>query len=435
MPVKKIIVSIAILLPPLLICYFVYKYGITIPFLDQWELVPLLEKINNNTFTLADLWAQHNEHRILFPKILMLLLARWSNWNIFLELCANIVLAAFILLFLLLILRDTLKTVPGWLKIFTSLMVFSMAQYENWSWGWQIQIFLSVLGSVISIWAVNKWQGKTLGLAIAILAAVLSSYSFNTGLITWPVVLVVMMLQKKWKLKHITMLIFSCIITVLLYYHNYTKCSHHPPILFFLSHPLIYIRYVLTYLGTSLGWTYFSSLAVAIISLALISLAIFNIWRYDKQKLCDMAPWLALVLYVLMAACATGLGRAGFGWQQAASSRYITISFLLPLSAAVLLYYSAKLCPEISPEKTAKKTFFTTIIISAFLISYISSYRSGIKTMSKRSKYINASAYCLNHPQIADDYSLKRLYPDPDIIRPRIKILSEIGIKFHTSNE
>jgi hypothetical protein len=429
---KKIAVYTIIFLPPIFVFYYVSKFGITIPFWDQWELVPLLEKMHNNTLTLADLWAQHNEHRILFPEILMLLLARWSNWNISLELYTNIVLAFFIFLFLLFILQDTLRIVPAWLKIFISLMVFSTAQYENWAWGWQIQMFMSVLGSVAAIWAVNKWQGKAGGLIIAISAAVLSSYSFGTGLLTWPAVLVVMLMQKKWKLHHIAILFLVCVVTVLLYFHSYTRCRSERFIFFFLRHPFLYIRYILTYLGMSLRFSDSSSFITALIILALILWAIFSIWKSDKQKLSGLAPWLALALYVCMAACVTGTGRLLSGWQAAAHSRYITLSSLLPISTAVLLRCSAKFCPQITQKKLLGNAFFTTALVSAFLISYINCYRSGIQIMKGRSEYINAAAFCLTEPQAADDNALQRLYPHPDVVRPRIKTLLELNIKFKT---
>jgi len=428
MRTKKHIANIIIFLPLVFVFFFLCKFGVTIPTGDQWELVPMLEKLHNNTLTSADLWSQHNEHRIIFPRILMLLLARLSNWNISLELCTNMVLAAFTLLFLLSMLRSTSEIPPLWLKCLFSLMIFSMVQW--WAWGWLITIFLSVLGSVIAIWAANKWQGKSFGLIIVILAAVLSSYSFIAGLLTWPAVLVVLLLQKKWKLKHVIILTLACIATVLLYYHKYTKCPHHPSLLFFLSHPLIYIRYVLTYLGSSLRWTYSSSFIMALIILALTSLAIFNIWRFDKQKLRDLAPWLALALYVCLAACATGLGRAGSGWQQALDRRYATISVLLPLSTAVLLYHSTRLNPVMNKKKPLKNLFLTVTITSIFLISYVNSYHGGIKKHKEMSIFINTSAFCLTNPQIADDGSLKRLYPNPNVIRLRVKTLSELGIKF-----
>jgi len=431
--VEKIFACIAIILPPIFTICFVYKFGLTIPYWDQWELVPLLEKMHNHTLGLADLWSQHNEHRVIFPQILMVLLAYFSNWNIFLELCTSLILAILSLLFLFSILGNTSETKTPWLKIIISLLVFSMVQYENWIWGWQLQIFMSVLGTIIAMWAANKWQGKSLGMAIAILAAILASYSFGSGLATWPAIFVLLLIQKKWKLKHIIILITACIATVLLYYYNYTKSPSNTPISFFMEHPLSYIRYILTYLGSPLGQTGFTSLAMALILLILTSYAIFNIWRYDKQKLYDLAPWLGLAIYALLAACMTGLGRAGSGWHQALSSRYTTISVLFTISAVILVYHSMII--SFSIKKNIKNILFTFIVICIFLVSYIDSYRRGIKDMKTKSNNVNASAFCLTHPEIADEYSLKRLYPDPNTARSRIKTLSELGVKFKSSRK
>ncbi|MGD0785814.1 MAG: hypothetical protein ABR969_08355 [Sedimentisphaerales bacterium] len=428
---KKIAVNIAILLPPIFICFFVYKYGITVPFCDQWELVPLLERMYNHTLALADLWSPHNGHRLLFPKILMLFLAYLSNWNIFLELCTNIVLAIFIFLFLLSILRSTLQIIPSWLKIFISLAIFSMGQYENWSCGWQIQIFLSVLGSVIAIWAVNKWQGKTIGLVIAISAAVLSSYSFNSGLVTWPAVLVVMLMQNKWKLKHIVILILACVATVLLYYYNYTTNNPElPSTLFFLSHPIIYIRYLLMYLGGSIARSRSFAPILALILFALSLSAIFDIWRFDRQKLRDLAPWFALALYACMAACATGLGRSGYGWQQASSSRYAMVSVLFPISAAVFLAQSTRINIAMNKNGGLRNPFLTGILIAMFVLSYIHGYKKELESIKELSKKTNATAFYLNHPELADEQSLKVLGFDYNVVKLRSQVLSELGIKF-----
>jgi hypothetical protein len=433
MKIKKVIFTVAIILPPVLILFFVYEFGITIPYMDQWELVPLLEKMHNHTLTFSDLWIQHNEHRIFFPHFIMLFLGNLSNWNIFLELCTNIVLATLTFVFLLSILRNTLEPVSPGLKIFTSLMVFSIVQYENWIWGWQIQIFLSVLGSVIAIWAVSKWQGKWKGLIIAIPAAIVSSYSFNSGLATWPAILVVLLLQNKCKLKHIIIFTFAFTATILLYYYKYTKCSQHPPVLFFMSHPLIYCRYVLEYLGASLGWNHSARPVITVILLFLISWAILNLWRLDKQKLRELAPWVSFSLYACMAAFATGVGRAGLGWEQASRSRYTTLSLFLPLSAGVLLWQSMRLSGKINQNKLITKAFLI-IILSMFAMSYINSYLNGIEKMKELSLRVNASAICLSHPQISDDDCLAGVYFDPAVVRSRIKILSELGIKFKTGD-
>ncbi len=428
---RKVITSIVICLPLVVVFVFVCKFGILIPSGDQWALVPMLEKLHNNTLTSADLWSQHNEHRILFPRILMLILAHLSNWNIFLELCANMVLATCTFLFFLSILRSTSETAPLWLKVLVSMVIFSMAQ--SWTWGWQLAIFLSILGSVIAIWAANKWQGKSFGLIIIILAAVLSSYSFIAGLLTWPAVLVILLLQKNWKLKHVIILTLACIATVLLYYNNYAKSPHHPSLSFFFSHPLVFIKYVLAFLGAPLGSSASFALVMGLIMVVLSLLAIFNIWRLNKQKLRDLAPWLALALYVCLAACATGVGRSGFGWRQAFDMRYNTISVLMPIATAILLYHSIRLSPAANKKNLLNNRFLIIAVTAIFLVSYAKSYYRGMRETKTISRFINASAFCLTDPQTADDGSLKRLYPNPEVIRRRIETLSELGIKFETA--
>ncbi len=81
------------LAPLVFLLCVIFKYAVAVPYWDQWELVPLLEKMDAGGLTFHDLWAQHNEHRILFPKIIMLALARLTGWNTYYELTVNVVLA------------------------------------------------------------------------------------------------------------------------------------------------------------------------------------------------------------------------------------------------------------------------------------------------------------------------------------------------------
>ncbi len=422
----KIIAEVIIFLPFILICSFVYKLGVTIPYYDQWVFIPTLEKMHNHTLTFADIWANHSEHKIFFPKLIMLFLAYISNWNIALELGTNVVLGLLIFLFLISLLGNTLKTVPVWLKLFTAVMIFSTIQWQNWLWGWQIQIFMSVLGSVIAVWAGDRWQGKSTGLAVVISACVLSSYSFSSGLITWPVVFILFLLQRKWKLKHFSILIVSCIVTVVLFYINYHKPAAHPSLTFFLNHPIILVRYILTYLGSSLSWKPSISWIVAVITLCILSFSIFNIWRYKKESLYAVLPWLALALYSCMIACVTSLGRLGMGWEQASASRYTTISLFLPLSTMILFWYSMKFY-----HKKGLKIILGVIVSIMFLTVYIKTHNAGLKDGEIFSKRLKSATFALSAPsQLVTDFTLKKMYPDPNIARQRIKILSEIGIKF-----
>ena len=46
-----------------------------IPYMDDWEIIPIIT--GHIPVTLKWAWAQHNEHRILIPKLILAFLFRW----------------------------------------------------------------------------------------------------------------------------------------------------------------------------------------------------------------------------------------------------------------------------------------------------------------------------------------------------------------------
>ena len=92
MSIRRSLYFVPALIPAFYIVYLISCYGVDIPSWDQWELVPLLGKMHAGKLSFADLWARHNEHRILFPRSIMLLLASLTDWNIIYELYVNVIL-------------------------------------------------------------------------------------------------------------------------------------------------------------------------------------------------------------------------------------------------------------------------------------------------------------------------------------------------------
>ena len=79
--------ALLILAPPLLIGLLVFKNGVDFPVLDEWDgTAPLFEKMADGTLGVADFFAQHNEHRIFFPRLIFFTLGRLTHWNIRAEL-------------------------------------------------------------------------------------------------------------------------------------------------------------------------------------------------------------------------------------------------------------------------------------------------------------------------------------------------------------
>jgi len=83
-------------IPLIVLVVSIAAFAVDVPIADQWALVPLLEKSYAGRLSLRDLWAQHNEHRLLFPRLLMLGLAHLTGWNTAYELGANVVFSAVI---------------------------------------------------------------------------------------------------------------------------------------------------------------------------------------------------------------------------------------------------------------------------------------------------------------------------------------------------
>src|SRR5438094_9952534 len=69
--------------PPLLIGLLILRDGVDIPFWDHWDgTAPLFEKMADGSLRFADFFAQHNEHRILFPRLIFFGLGRLTDWTV-----------------------------------------------------------------------------------------------------------------------------------------------------------------------------------------------------------------------------------------------------------------------------------------------------------------------------------------------------------------
>src|SRR5712672_382899 len=138
--------------PLLILIWVVARYAIDVPYLDQWDLVPLIDKMYQGQLTVHDLWMQFNEHRIFFPKLIMLGLARLTHWNIRYESAVSVLLAMAVFLVLACQIRASARVFGGrqlrWALPACSLVAFSVSQYENFLWGWQLGLLLGLLASL-----------------------------------------------------------------------------------------------------------------------------------------------------------------------------------------------------------------------------------------------------------------------------------------------
>jgi hypothetical protein len=424
---KKILFAGLALIPPLSIVYLVYSYGLNVPYWDQWELVPLFEKLYSGKLAISDFWCLHNEHRLFFPRIIMLFIGHLTHWDIKYEFCTNVIMAGTILFFLYSLLRKSMQAhIPPWLVAIISFLVFSPAQWENWTWGWSIQIFLNILAAVASIWALDRWRVK--GLIISMTFAIVASYSFNNGLLIW-IVLLLFGIQQRRSWKEITVLLGTFAGVTALYFYSYTKPIHHPSVFHFISHRLDFIKYVLAYIGSPLGQEHSGrSIVIGFFLISIMLIAITHIRRYSKEKFAELFPWLALASYAFLSACITAVGRVGFGVSQAVSSRYVTISNLFIISEFVVIALWIK--NYLLTHKTLPRKIDIGIkcVVVLLIVACISSFSCGAKRMAKRKESLQKGMLSLKHIEVASDENLELLYPNADIVRKRVLILRDLQL-------
>lgn len=307
---------------------YIYSFGMYFPFWDQWELVEPLVSLYNDKYDFAFLFKQHNEHRIVFPRILMLSLAYFSHWNHALELFLGFFLGFSIFIFSITILYN-FKNITDDMKfiflLLSTITLLSIYQDENWLWGWQNQIFLSVL-STISVCYFLSFKNSSFSFIFSIFCAFVASFSFTNGLLVWIIGILIMIVSRK-KIIFLFIWIITTISVFILYFYSYHSLDHHPSVLIFLQVPLEFFGYVITFLGGAI----FPLSTVSRYILGSIGVLLFIFVSYFSiLKILNREPYFifgyGLAIFGILSACATAVGRCGFGMGQGHSSRYTTIS-------------------------------------------------------------------------------------------------------------
>jgi len=457
--------KILALVPLVFLLWVVNQYAVSVPFQDQWELVPLLEKMYQGHLTVHDLWVQHNEHRLFFPQIIMLLLARLTHWNIRYELAVNIILALGLFAVFVHQVRITARklAVPRlpWAIPAVSLVVFSVSQYENWLWGWQLQMFLNLLAVAGAIVLLANDPFRWWKFSAAALLGIVANYSFANGALVWPIGLLLLLVATAGLPQRnaaVTGWLGVGALTLATYYYHYQKPAELPALSLIFKMPLAYAAYVFRYLGGMCaqglaGSTSRDGVIALIIGLAVTVATGWAGWKLVHRKIADvrtLLPYFGLILYSLISALITGVGRLGLGIDQALVSRYCTMTVPLWVSVVVLLillridgYRAMDAATAALAQKKRKFTtrhyvrlalrniaawlFLNAIIILAIGLLAVGSVCATDYAMVQflvqtdgRKCLLNVAA---NPEAVTDDANLRLLYPESAVIRERYPVL------------
>ncbi|MBN1423442.1 hypothetical protein JXA88_02695 [Candidatus Fermentibacteria bacterium] len=417
------------------------RYFVDVPYWDQWGLVPLIERSYEGTLAFGDLWRQHNEHRLLVPRAVMIALARRTQWRIGWELALSIALAVGVFAVLNQRLARALRTRAagslGWLHAILALMLFSMSQWDNWLWGWNLQIMLAVSSVVAGVLLLTASSPSRAACTMSGLLGVVASFSYGAGFAFWPIGMLAIALNREsssGERRARAAVWFGLSAAVaLVYLHGYRETfdSYRMRRLLLSGDPEYWRRfaeYVCCYLGSPL-LSYRQAPAFALGVAGAFGFCAFGARSLLRPADRAAQAFALLGFFSVVCAVMSAVGRGRLGAGQALESRYVAISSYLWIANAVVL---GKLAIRGGGDAAAAGSWLRRMAV-AFLVLMVAllcmNGEMGRRAAQRRSALLESAMRELLGPQ--DPALLGRLYPNTRLVLQYAEMLRARRLSFY----
>ncbi len=204
--------------------WLIHTFGSSVPYWDQWDAQAdkLFLLWTNGNLTFADLFAPHNEHRIVLPRLLSLTLLIFNEgkWNPLLEMVVNsLIFAVTSILLVILLARLLGQAVRGWLMFMVTLLWSLPYAWENTLAGFQSAFYLMLLFSLIATWGLLLHKNFSLAWWMGIFSAICAYFSLASGFLILLVIFTIksyllLIDAKKQRWTHLYTLIICLIISL-----------------------------------------------------------------------------------------------------------------------------------------------------------------------------------------------------------------------------
>jgi len=312
----------------------------SLPFLDGWAQVEVVAN-GGNPLSPSWLWQQHNEHRLVIPKLFLA-----ADLKLFQA--RQVFLLASILVIQLLhwgLLSWSMWVLGGWRGPLwrtgaglAGFCLFCPSQWQNFIWGFQVCFVLPQLLATASFvalllyWTESKQQPDRRPplkfLVVSVLAALGATYSLASGTLLWPL-LVVAAIYLRLDIRAVLTFAITGTVSTALYLYHYIRPQQHADPLASLGTPLMLLKYFVLYFFSS--WLHRNTGTWEVVALA--GLAIVVALHIPALSHAHISRPFAIQMVLTMLFCAgtaliTATGRTNLGIEQARASRYQTVALL-----------------------------------------------------------------------------------------------------------
>ncbi|HEX4228144.1 MAG TPA: hypothetical protein VHZ07_05705 [Bryobacteraceae bacterium] len=303
------------------------------PFGDEWWVITDIAR-GKGPQSLAWLWSQHNEHRIVITRLLIwldLFVFGGTNKSLFIEIFVVQLLHWSAIAWV--VERWTSFDLPvrRTLQGLFAFCLFHPNQYENFTWAFQISFVLPFGITTLALLAISFYEQLQRRVAAAVFIAIaplLAALNMAGGIMAAPVLLMIGA-AKRMRPRLLAAIGAAFTFSAVAYFWG-----HHPPDPSFapalaMHNPTGILLYVLTYFGAS--WTKLLSHKERIVASASLIVYIgFVIRSFRARKIVSNFEWFCLgeCTLALGVAFVTALGRLHLGPGQAFASRYQTVAMI-----------------------------------------------------------------------------------------------------------
>jgi hypothetical protein len=351
-----------------------------VPYWDMWGgTLQFVQRFDDDP--IRELFAQHNEHRIVLSRLLFLIdYHLFGGTSAFLVICNYVFAAAIWVVFARCLLSLNVHE-PGqdrWVLVaILGAWLFLWAQKVNFTWAFQSQFFLAQLIPLLAFLSLSRAAFRPQVLSRWFMGALilggLSPFTMANGLIVFPIMILGAVLMRMSRIQ-IGILVVCASVAISLYLSDYRAPAAHGSVLETLAaQPVTVLHYTFTYLGnpgvyiagSSSVVRYASTFAGLCLAAITLVLTIQSVWRRHASPV--SFGLLLFIIFVGAGAFTTAAGRVSFGIESAFSSRYTT---------PVLMAWAALFCiasPHLlrwhhTGTRTPFLTFGATIVALCLLM-------------------------------------------------------------------
>ena len=386
------------------------------PFWDAWEFMKALPAIFDGRYGPRDVFGFHNEHRIVTTRLLMLVDLRFfAASGYFLTAVLTVLLCLIGYLLAGVTVGASLEGAAA-AAVATGLLL-SVAQYENFASGFQIQFPLVDLSAIAAIGLFARacrsrhpwwWTGG------AILADAVAVGSMASGnLVLGAVLLVALALRAR--IAQVLVFTAASLAMTGAYLVGYPK-PEAPP-----SHdPVAIAHFVVDYLGSALRGIPGASLWLGLGLLAAYTAMLVVLARawWRREPLDAVLVWLAgIAAFAVAGAVVTATGRLALGIETATSSRYAIQSLLFACCVFLMGWRLAGALPARGGVRLGLASACLAVsAASTMAAAPLGEWRDRVATY-------DAAGMAFASGVFSDDF-VQGVYPRPDLVQGALAFLA-----------